>query len=150
METDSRPGEGSTIKHGGAIHIRSGMRKPETPFCFVSLLPFLLILPPAFKELFLGSNIGGIFHELIALSEIELHSSILVPFLLHITIEDELFASNLKFRHVLLVGHFGVRTGKIFIVRSLSSNLEALDLSLEIIVVCPFGVELLRGVLCLL
>ena len=116
----------------------------------ISLLPFLLILPPAFKELFLGSNIGGIFHELIALSEIELHSSILVPFLLHITIEDELFASNLKFRHVLLVGHFGVRTGKIFIVRSLSSNLEALDLSLEIIVVCPFGVELLRGVLCLL
>ena len=98
----------------------------------ISLLPFLLILPPAFKELFLGSNIGGIFHELIALSEIELHSSILVPFLLHITIEDELFASNLKFRHVLLVGHFGVRTGKIFIVRSLSSNLEPLTCPLRL------------------
>ena len=119
METDSRPGEGSTIKHGGAIHIRSGMRKPETPFCFVSLLPFLLILPPAFLGLFLGSNTGGIFHEPSALSEAELHSSVLVFFLLLITIEGELFASNLKISHVLLVGHFGVRTGKIFTVRFL-------------------------------
>ena len=65
------------------------------------------------------SNFGDGFHQLRALSEAEPGRSILILFLLRVTIEGKPFAADLQVSHVLLLGHFGSRTGTIFIVRFL-------------------------------